>query len=247
MLKGLEAIAAELEQRVRALPPRGDQSPNALRAVMFYLLATGTATRNSLCYATGLSRQNIRTLASKWSEGGLIHTKTTSNQCYVTICWGEACSECQPAKQPAKQPASPPSGTLVGTKGVPVKKIRGDYVPSLEAQKCLTSWRKHRKIHPKHEPAYLQAFDTLRKRGVDWEGDTGIYSICRHALCKWDPGMILSPSKLIRKSKTYPELETWEVIVQQIEGDAQRNTPKPDIARLSFSEREKIRQESNHG
>jgi len=59
--------------------------------------------------------------------------------------------------------------------------------------------------------------------------------------------MILSPSKLIRKNKTYPELETWEVIIQQIEGDAQRDTPKPDTARLSFSEREKIRQENNHG
>ena len=249
MLKGLEAIVAELEQRVRAREFR--YSDSALRATLFYLLAVGVAKRNEIARATGLSRQNIRTLVQKWSEGGIIHTKVTSNQCYVTICWGAACNECEPAKQPvrqpAKQPATPPSGTLVGNQGVPVKKLRGDYVPSLEAQKCLTCWRKHRKINPKHDTAYLQAFDALRKRGVEWEGDTGIYSICRHALRKWSPGMILSPSKLIRKNKTYPELETWEVIIQQIEGDAQRDTPKPDTARLSFSEREKIRQENNHG
>ena len=247
MLKGLEAIVAELEQRVRAFR----YSDSALRATLFYLLATGTAKRNDIALATGLSRQNIRTLVQKWSEGGIIHTKTTSNQCHVTICWGETCIHCKPAKQPArqpvKQPASPPSGTLVGTEGVPVKKIRGDYVPSLEAQKCLECWRKHRKTNPKHDVVYLQAFDTLRKRGVDWEGERGIYSICRHALRKWSPGMILSPSKLLRKNKTYPELETWEVIIQQIEGDAQRDASKPDTARLSFSEREKIRQENNHG
>ena len=60
MLKGLEAIVAELEQRVRAREFK--YSDSALRATLFYLLAVGVAKRNDIARATGLSRQNIRTI-----------------------------------------------------------------------------------------------------------------------------------------------------------------------------------------
>ena len=77
MLKGLEAIVAELEQRVRAREFR--YSDSALRASLFYLLAVGVAKRNEIARATGLSRQNLRTLVQKGTEGGRIHPKTPSN------------------------------------------------------------------------------------------------------------------------------------------------------------------------
>jgi len=119
-------------------------------------------------------------------------------------------------------------GKKVGKKKATKRSI---YTPSLQAQKCLTTWVNHRALPTGVErDTYYKIFDDLHRLDkVDWDGETGIYAICHWAVTQWEPCHIQSPSKLRQPSKTYPELKTYQLIQGQIntqtEKTAQRQTP----------------------
>ena len=90
---------------------------------------------------------------------------------------------------------------------------RASYTPSEDALACVAEWVEVVKSKPskQQQRAWAKTFDEMaRIDKLSWDD---IAAINRYAFENWVPqGFIQSPTKYRRRSRTYPEQWTWEVI-----------------------------------
>jgi hypothetical protein len=91
-------------------------------------------------------------------------------------------------------------------------------VASEQAKAGIAAWAKHRPLPAGIDlDTYHRVLDDMHRLDhIPWDGETGIFAICRHAVTEWKAEHIQSPSKLRLKSKSYPELRNYQVIQNQI-------------------------------
>lgn len=131
-------------------------------------------------------------------------------------------------------------------KEVKEKKIKEPFVATPESEHALSIWEEHRPLpHGADRLIYLKVMDELHRLDkVPWDGDKGIYEICRWAVTVWEKKHIQSPSKLRLASKTYPEMKQWQVIQGQIADKGPKAAP---IQQRLYADPEKVRQTDHLG
>ena len=95
---------------------------------------------------------------------------------------------------------------------------RATYTPSDEALACVAEWTDVVASQPsiRQQKAWAKTFDEMvRIDKLTWDE---IATINSHALKNWVPhGFIKSPTKYRRRSRSYPEMWTWEVIREEMQ------------------------------
>ena len=107
---------------------------------------------------------------------------------------------------------------------------RTAYTPSEEALRCVASWVEIVKSKPskQQQRAWAKTFDEMvRIDKLSWDD---IAKINHYALKNWVPrSFIKSPTKYRRRSRSYPEMWTWEVIREDMQnGFDQRSSQSSD-------------------
>ena len=107
---------------------------------------------------------------------------------------------------------------------------RTAYTPSEDALTCVASWVEVVKSKPskQQQRAWAKTFDEMvRIDKLTWDEIAAINS---HALRNWVPhGFIKSPTKYRTRSRSYPEMWTWEVIKGEMQnGFNQRSSQAND-------------------
>jgi hypothetical protein len=107
---------------------------------------------------------------------------------------------------------------------------RATYAPSDEALACVAEWTEVVASQPsiRQQKAWAKTFDEMvRIDKLTWDEIAAINS---HALRNWVPhGFIKSPTKYRRRSRSYPEMWTWEVIREDMQnGFNQRSSQAND-------------------
>ena len=90
---------------------------------------------------------------------------------------------------------------------------RAEYTPSEDALRCAASWVEVVKSKPskQQQRAWAKTFDDMAR--IDKLSWADIAAINSYAFENWVPqGYIQSPTKYRKRSRTYPEQWTWEVI-----------------------------------
>ena len=94
---------------------------------------------------------------------------------------------------------------------------RASYTPSVEALVCVAEWVEVVKSKPskQQQRAWAKTFDEMvRIDKLSWDD---IAKINRYALKNWVPrSFIKSPTKYRTRSRSYPEMWTWEVIREEM-------------------------------
>jgi len=94
---------------------------------------------------------------------------------------------------------------------------RAEYTPSEDALRCAASWVEVVKSKPskQQQRAWAKTFDEMvRIDKLSWDD---IAKINRYALKNWVPrSFIKSPTKYRTRSRSYPEMWTWEVIREEM-------------------------------
>ena len=107
---------------------------------------------------------------------------------------------------------------------------RTAYTPSEEALRCVASWVEIVKSKPskQQQRAWAKTFDEMvRIDKLSWDD---IAKINHYALKNWVPrSFIKSPTKYRTRSRSYPEMWTWEVIREDMQnGFNQRSSQAND-------------------
>ena len=110
---------------------------------------------------------------------------------------------------------------------------RAAYTPSVEALVCVAEWVEVVKSKPskQQQRAWAKTFDEMvRIDKLSWDD---IAKINCYALKNWVPrSFIKSPTKYRKRSRTYPEQWTWEVIRGHMQnGSNQRSSQANDPLR----------------
>ena len=110
---------------------------------------------------------------------------------------------------------------------------RAEYTPSEDALRCAASWVEVVKSKPskQQQRAWAKTFDDMAR--IDKLSWADIAAINSYAFENWVPqGFIQSPTKYRKRSRTYPEQWTWEVIRGHMQnGSNQRSSQANDPLR----------------
>ena len=203
-------------EAVTQLPAR--QRPGAM-AVIFMLEHGGEAAVSELEMATRLPRQQLRTILQKLEEAGILTRNQPDNNQKLTKI------SLTPTRSSRK---NQPQTNHKLTKNQPT------YNPSKEAKKAAEIWDKKRMLPKSDWMEYWKIFDDMQKLdGLQWNGEGGIWAIVEHATTAWESHHIQTPTKLRQKSRTYPELKTWEVIRNQMKRENAGGEYRPRRPSLS--------------
>lgn len=203
---------------------------------------------------TGVSTKTLRTLESRLEKMGEFSRKSANKGTIGTIVNfdtyvidGKGIGK--PTANQRQTNGNYPKEKEKENTTTPSKKRREciKYVASEEATRGVSAWARYRPLPEGVDlDTYHKTLDDMhRLDGVPWDGDTGIYAICRHAVTEWKTKHIQSPSKLRLKSTAYPELKTFQVIQNQLRAPkdapvAQDGAGVSDELRAKIAERAKL-------